>query len=142
MYNIRKDSKIRRGIHLQNWFCNPNLHMQLINYHFSIDLYLQSTVAQCTSNFLALSIFLQFLKMAPAPNFGVFLDFAHPFITEVDLSISIDVTWVTWPFFKVDVNHPPPFMTGATRNCLLVVNWPGYSSWIPDADMIDFLETW
>ena len=42
---------------------------------------------QCTSNFLALSIFLQFLKMAPAPNFGVFLDFARPFLIEVDFSI-------------------------------------------------------
>ena len=26
------------------------------------------------------------LKMAPAPNFGVFLDFVHPFLTEVDFS--------------------------------------------------------
>ena len=34
--------------------------------------------------FLALSIFLQFLKMAPAPNFGVFLDLANPYFTEVD----------------------------------------------------------
>ena len=40
-----------------------------------------------TSNFLALSIFFQFLKMAPAPNFGVFIDFAHPFLTEVDFSL-------------------------------------------------------
>ena len=31
-----------------------------------------------------LSIFLQFLKMAPTPNFGVFLDFEHPFLNEVD----------------------------------------------------------
>ena len=37
-------------------------------------------------DFLGLSIFLQFLKMAPAPNFGVFLDFARPFLTEVDFS--------------------------------------------------------
>ena len=35
---------------------------------------------------MALSIFLQFLKMAPAPNFGVFLDFEHPFFAEVDFS--------------------------------------------------------
>ena len=34
--------------------------------------------------FLVLIIFLQFLKMAPAPNFGVFLNFAHSFLTEVD----------------------------------------------------------
>ena len=27
---------------------------------------------------------LQFLKMAPAPNFGVYLDFARSFLTEVD----------------------------------------------------------
>ena len=25
--------------------------------------------------------------MAPAPNFGVFLDLAHPFLTEVDFSL-------------------------------------------------------
>ena len=31
-----------------------------------------------------LNIFYQFLKMALAPNFGVFLDFARPFFTEVD----------------------------------------------------------
>ena len=37
--------------------------------------------------FLALSIFLQFLKMAS--NFGVFLDFAHPFLTEADFTIML-----------------------------------------------------
>ena len=84
MYEIQKDSKIRRGGHLQNWCCHLSLNTQLINYDFSIDLSLWSNIAQCTSNFWALSISLQFLKMAPAPNFGVFLDFAHPFLTEVD----------------------------------------------------------
>ena len=61
--------------------------MQLINYYFSIDLY---TVFQCTRNVLALSIFLQFLKMAPAPNFGVFFDFGHPLLTEVDFRMSMN----------------------------------------------------
>ena len=28
------------------------------------------------------------LKMGPAANFGVFLDFVHPFLTEVDFRIS------------------------------------------------------
>ena len=62
--------------------------MQLISFHFSIDLSLNSTVAQCVGNFLVLNIFIQFLKMAPAPNFGVFLDlnFEQPFLTEVDFS--------------------------------------------------------
>ena len=39
--------------------------------------------------FFALSILLMFLKMAPAPNFGVFLDFGHPFLTEVDFRINL-----------------------------------------------------
>ena len=37
--------------------------------------------------FLALSIFVKFLKMAPTPNFGVFSDFVHPFLSEVDFNI-------------------------------------------------------
>ena len=40
-------------------FCPSNLNMQLINYHFSV----------YSSFILPLYIFLQFLKMAPAPNF-------------------------------------------------------------------------
>ena len=35
------------------------------------------------------NIFLQFLKMAPAPYFGVFLDFAYLFLTEVDFNMHI-----------------------------------------------------
>ena len=42
-----------------------------------------------TSNFWALSIFLQVFKMAPSPNFGVFLDVTHSFLTEVDISIYV-----------------------------------------------------
>ena len=30
-----------------------------------------------------------FLKMAPATNFEVFLDFGHPFLTEVDFSTNV-----------------------------------------------------
>ena len=30
------------------------------------------------------------LQMAPTPNFGVFLDFVHPFLTKVDFSNNND----------------------------------------------------
>ena len=38
---------------------------------------------------LKVSTFVQLLKMAPAPNFRVFLDFAHPFLTENDFRICL-----------------------------------------------------
>ena len=70
MYEIWKDGKIRRWNHLQKFILSPNLKLHLINYHLC---------NECI-------VYQQFSKMGPAPNFGVFLDFAHPILTEVDFS--------------------------------------------------------
>ena len=45
--------------------------------------------------------------MAPAPNFGVFLDLAYPFLTEVDFSIHDILD--EFDFLIADFHHPTQF---------------------------------
>ena len=84
--------------------------------------------------------------MAPAPNFGVFLDFAHPFLTEVDFSNilknSLNIKYLNFPNFGSKKLRIPRLKKVKTSSIIWKI--PKYDkeftseetnsafSWIPD----------